>query len=1041
MQPYVLEESDVRIRFNLRKLNELPFHLVRARRMNEFNDYIVFDFDFLLNKLRGTSRYLLLRDLELPGDEGVENIEEANLVYNALRLAAFSLVTDPTNLVVDLLARLANFEEANPRTHLLLQQVRRHGAEVCCLMPTRQFFESGSGALSTSFDVGLSMGIVLHDKNLAVISLVVNEIEIYDENGNHLKTFKMDHNVFLGLKYLLRLMPLRHSTYNLVIYGPMRGILKVINESTTGYEARMEQLKEEDRLIDESEGVEKDEDEKMEKEMEEKNETEENEKEKGDTETEKEKEVEKNDEEEEEIDDSKRPIHVIKLDFSTGSVDLLWDLPPKIRKNVSLDDVDFVGIRFFVKIPKKYFTTMTVYDIQKKELVFEQTNCFLWATDISNDERMCFWSQKSADDQGVQITFRNMETHEQFVYTSDRDSSWCPLWIVYLKDEVCVFWVQNNDKRRPFLQIFKTDLILGDSDEERFKVAFECQLEPKEHWSKIVTKQGDGTREMMRSRFVSHDFSKCVIMYNNRNHFPGFVWKKSTRQWVALDDSCIENNVKSTIANSWADGTQAFFPFDTDILITTATKALMAVWSLETGQLLRVIRLGTAEGLLGGQIDDRFVLFHFPDESQGDSEKMFIMAKLYNLNFIGKPESEDEKEEARSFPVFSHKAIKKAYTLLLAPHLLVYEDGKDGIIFDLKKFEAVYRGVLQRDDSVMKDIPNIPPEYYQFVTKAKQRFPARNFQKLKESGSLPDEDVDEDDEDVKRSEDCSKAPSEADGEAKEMVVVGNELARVNKKLMIDNSCTASYRISDENKTLQYQDTDLILESGSNVMWAESFAGKSDLGFFDADRGLFLQVEKHHSFFVLNKKLQHVWVVEKNVTRLQNDETYPYHMHIVRRPGHSGQALISYIRKAQFTTMTKATVTMNWEGCVDIVDYAAIDSQKTYDKNRAEECGLSITKGAIFDAGPVLHFLSDGCHVINYRLRIHDFVTGEIKKEIVPNHPDFLFVNSLLSRDNTFILGFHIERPYEVDFEIDEKPDEDESIAEDPPRNLQVRLID
>ena len=61
----------------------------------------------------------------------------------------------------------------------------------------------------------------------------------------------------------------------------------------------------------------------------------------------------------------------------------------------------------------------------------------------------------------------------------------------------------------------------------------------------------------------------------------------------------------------------------------------------------------------------------------------------------------------------------------------------------------------------------------------------------------------------------------------------------------------------------------------------------------------------------------------------------------------------------------------------------------------------------------------------------------MKREIVPDQPDFLFVNAILARDESFILGFRLSRPYEVEFEIEETPDDDETIAEDCPRNLQV----
>ena len=183
----------------------------------------------------------------------------------------------------------------------------------------------------------------------------------------------------------------------------------------------------------------------------------------------------------------------------------------------------------------------------------------------------------------------------------------------------------------------------------------------------------------------------------------------------------------------------------------------------------------------------------------------------------------------------------------------------------------------------------------------------------------------------------------------------------------------------------------------------------------------------------------LWKVNGKLSEKNENGQLKFAMHLSRRPGHSGQALIAHVQKEHFSEMTIKPKPLHWEGRVDIIDYAAINSEEIYDAKKAEECGLSVSEGPMFDCGPVVHFLKDGCHVINYRLHIYDFVTGEMKRAIVPDQPDFLFVNSFLSRDDSFIFGFRMERPYLSDFQMTAKVNEKKKVIEDPPRNLQVSL--
>lgn len=158
---------------------------------------MAFDLEFLHCRLASGGRQLLLQDLELPLRLWGRMDAEAQLVYNAIRLAAQSLACDPYSLAVDLLGRLLGYCEGLPsssegkerplrrqlpRLETLLRTCRqsRRALARCCLLPRVQCFDSGSGQLHASFDLGLAMGIAMPGERLLCFSLVSNDVIWYD---------------------------------------------------------------------------------------------------------------------------------------------------------------------------------------------------------------------------------------------------------------------------------------------------------------------------------------------------------------------------------------------------------------------------------------------------------------------------------------------------------------------------------------------------------------------------------------------------------------------------------------------------------------------------------------------------------------------------------------------------------------------------------------------------------------------------------------------------------------------------------------------
>ncbi|KAH8870836.1 NACHT domain- and WD repeat-containing protein 1 [Schistosoma japonicum] len=322
-QPYVFEESQLsgkkNLHLNLRKINELPWHLYHSGRMEEFYSEIMFNYEFLYNKLRGTSRSQLLIDLHLPieayrtsqieqflrsctelgrlstqdirvklgglnsalfinhpplfstsdttnNSSTVSTNAESELqsstslkppppevfkVYNCIRIAALSLDYQPSSLPIDILGRLTKIYQ--PPSHLrhrrkriltyapagshrsvsmlnlkreyiqkyqmndiekpvniyrdlldkLLIQSRILGSKQCALLPRTICFDSGSGLLHTTFDIGMGIGRLMSNNLILAIALNGKSVSWYDLDGNLVKTISLPEVNLFSVKLLL----------------------------------------------------------------------------------------------------------------------------------------------------------------------------------------------------------------------------------------------------------------------------------------------------------------------------------------------------------------------------------------------------------------------------------------------------------------------------------------------------------------------------------------------------------------------------------------------------------------------------------------------------------------------------------------------------------------------------------------------------------------------------------------------------------------------------------------------------------------------
>ncbi|PAA49519.1 hypothetical protein BOX15_Mlig013297g3 [Macrostomum lignano] len=210
-QPNALQQhADKTRRFNLRKLSELPFHLISSGRLSEFHDHVTFNADYLEARLTSSSRYQVMRDLQLfldlkeseRGDQSAA--EDAERVYNAIRIAALSLNHSSLGLGVDLCGRLQSFSKNSHRIRALLDGCRKN-AHMSRISPTMRCFDSGSSFTHCSIQVQLALAVLCDNGQFYVTSALDNTVTWFDLDGNALATAKCDRPSFLHVRSVRRL--------------------------------------------------------------------------------------------------------------------------------------------------------------------------------------------------------------------------------------------------------------------------------------------------------------------------------------------------------------------------------------------------------------------------------------------------------------------------------------------------------------------------------------------------------------------------------------------------------------------------------------------------------------------------------------------------------------------------------------------------------------------------------------------------------------------------------------------------------------------
>lgn len=179
-QPLVfVDENGRMMRHNLRKLSELPYHLVRSHRYEELYAQVIFNYNWLHAKLTSMPLQSVLSDFEDLLDHVYQ--KDVKLIADVIRLSSSILSHYPDNLGPQIIGRLLPYFTMNENIRSLIQQCDTDGLTRCALVPVHHCLHTPGGPLQFSLEGHLfaPFGIAVTSNAKYLVS-VSNKFIIFD---------------------------------------------------------------------------------------------------------------------------------------------------------------------------------------------------------------------------------------------------------------------------------------------------------------------------------------------------------------------------------------------------------------------------------------------------------------------------------------------------------------------------------------------------------------------------------------------------------------------------------------------------------------------------------------------------------------------------------------------------------------------------------------------------------------------------------------------------------------------------------------------
>ncbi|XP_069111532.1 NACHT and WD repeat domain-containing protein 2-like [Argopecten irradians] len=150
IQRLVFSSDGAVTRYNLRKLSELPYHLIRSHQYEDLYATVLFNYKWLHAKLSSMPLQSVLADFE----DLLEHVyqKDVKLIADAIRLSSSILSHYPDMLGPQIIGRLLPYYQQNTNIRSLIQQCDSDGLEDCALVPAHHCLHTPGGPLQYSLE-------------------------------------------------------------------------------------------------------------------------------------------------------------------------------------------------------------------------------------------------------------------------------------------------------------------------------------------------------------------------------------------------------------------------------------------------------------------------------------------------------------------------------------------------------------------------------------------------------------------------------------------------------------------------------------------------------------------------------------------------------------------------------------------------------------------------------------------------------------------------------------------------------------------------
>lgn len=134
-------DNDGQVRFNRRKYDQVPRHLYNAERLEELNRLVLFNYEWIYNKIKALSLQHIIADFALNPSN------EASLVEEALRVAEQIIEKDIDNMASEISGHLLPYYQSHPNIRALVHQCDTAGLKQCALIPNFPYLQVPGSSL------------------------------------------------------------------------------------------------------------------------------------------------------------------------------------------------------------------------------------------------------------------------------------------------------------------------------------------------------------------------------------------------------------------------------------------------------------------------------------------------------------------------------------------------------------------------------------------------------------------------------------------------------------------------------------------------------------------------------------------------------------------------------------------------------------------------------------------------------------------------------------------------------------------------------